>query len=310
MPATSSATTTSPRPSSSRCSTSPTGVKADRYASTAARRAGAVAVLFEKPSTRTRVSFRSASPSSAAIPLVIDAAGSQLGRGETIEDTARVLARYVAAIVFRTFGAGPDRGAGRGQRGCRWSTRSPTTSTPARCSPTCRRSASGAGGWPALTLAYVGDGATTWPTRCCSRGATAGMQVRVATPARATSPYPAVVGRGDADRRGDRRRGPVVSDPHEASAGADVLVTDVWVSMGQEAEAADRAAAVRAVPARRQADAAGRAATPSCCTACPRTAARRSRPRCIDGPQSAVWDQAENRLHAQKALLRWLLERS
>ncbi len=102
----------------------------------------------------------------------------------------------------------------------------------------------------------------------------------------------------------------MTSDAKAACADADVLATDVWTSMGQEGQESERIAAALA-PFQLDADKlalAGPAAW--CCTACRRTAARRSPPTCIDGPHSVVWDEAENRLHAQKALLGWLLERS
>ena len=99
----------------------------------------------------------------------------------------------------------------------------------------------------------------------------------------------------------------LVRDPREAVAGADVLVTDIWVSLGQEAEREARTARPRALPRRR----APRRRSPrprrSCSTACPPTPARRSAPRCSTAPRSAVWDEAENRLHVEKALLALLV---
>ena len=115
-----------------------------------------------------------------------------------------------------------------------------------------------------------------------------------------------------AARRGDRRARPatwssVGDDPREAAAGAHALYTDVWVSMGDEAEAAERRAAARALPARRASCWPRRATTRSCCTACRRIPGEEITEELLYGERSAVWDQAENRLHAQKALLELLL---
>ena len=105
-------------------------------------------MLFDKTSTRTRLSFEAGIAQLGGAPLIVDAAASQLGRGETIADTARVMSRYVAAIVWRTGAQTRIEEMAAGGDASRSSTRSPTRSTPARCSPTCRRSGSGSAGWP------------------------------------------------------------------------------------------------------------------------------------------------------------------
>ena len=124
-------------------------MKADRLGRQPLAGPRAVAVLFDKPSTRTRVSFAVGIAELGGYPLVIDAQPRQLGRGEPIEDTARVLDRQVRGDRLAHLRPGPDRGDGRGRAGCRWSTRSPTSSTRARSWPTCRPSGSTRARWPA-----------------------------------------------------------------------------------------------------------------------------------------------------------------
>ena len=269
----------------------------------------AVAVLFDKPSTRTRVSFSIGVAELGGYPLVIDAASSQLGRGEPIEDTTRVLDRQTAAIVWRTFGQ--DRIEAMASV-----SRVPVVNAltdeyhPCQILADLQTVIEHKGSLAGRSLTYLGDGANNMAHSYLLGGATAGMHVRIGSP----EDVPARPGRARSARRRSPRRPAARSrwtaDPAAAADGADVLATDTWVSMGQEDE---YEAADRAVPAlRRGRRRAGprRRRTPSSCTACRPTAARRSPPSVIDGPQSAVWDEAENRLHAQKALLTWLLEQS
>ncbi|OOK66593.1 ornithine carbamoyltransferase [Mycobacterium kansasii] len=128
-----------------------------------------VAVIFDKNSTRTRFSFEMGIAQLGGHAVVVDAKSTQLGRDETLQDTARVLSRFVDAIVWRTFGqdrldamAGPPR--------CPSSMGFPTSSTPARCSPICRPSPSAKGHCAACVCATSATAPTTWPTRCCSAG--------------------------------------------------------------------------------------------------------------------------------------------
>ena len=287
-----------------RSSTSPRGSSSSGTTDRKPLAGKAVAVVFEKPSTRTRLSFEVGIAELGAHPVILDAQSTQLGRGETIEDTARVLSRYVSAIVIRTFGDDriqalaaassvpvvnaltdgyhpcqilADLQTIRERKGAH---RGPGADLPRR-----RRQQHGqqlpasAAPWPAWTCASARPPATS-PTRPSSSGRAAyGTDI-------------------------------VVTDDAKAAAeGADVLCTDVWVSMGMTG-AEQRLSDLAAYAARRGRARPGRPAMRSSCTACRRTAARRSPPPVIDGPQSAVWDEAENRLHAQKALLTWLLERS
>jgi ornithine carbamoyltransferase len=262
----------------------------------------AVAVVFEKPSTRTRLSFEVGIAELGGHPVILDAQSTQLGRGETIEDTARVLSRYVSAIVIRTFG--DDR-----IKALAAASSVPVVNAltdgyhPCQVLADLQTVRERKGSTQGLVLTYLGDGANNMAHSYLLGGAMAGMEVRIGAP-RGYQPDPAVVKRAEAYGT----RIVVTDDPKSAADGADVLCTDVWVSMGMTgaeqrltdlgpyaldedalAQAADDVVVLHCLPAHRGEEIAASV---------------------IDGPRAAVWDEAENRLHAQKALLTWLLERS
>ena len=282
-------------------------MKRDRFARQPLAGPRAVAVVFDKPSTRTRVSFSVGVAELGGYPLVIDAQSTQLGRGEPIEDTTRVLDRQCAAIVWRTFGQ--DRIEAMAAV-----SRVPVVNALTDRFHPCQiladlqtvreRRATLAG----LTLTYLGDGANNMAHSYLLGGALAGMHVRVSSP-EGFDPDPAVL--ADAARIAATTGGSAahLRDPHAAAEGADVLATDTWVSMGQEAEKGDREAPFRPYAVDEAAQ--GRAAADVVVLHClPAYRGKEIAAAVIDGPRSAVWDEAENRLHAQKALLAWLLERS
>jgi ornithine carbamoyltransferase len=260
----------------------------------------AVAVVFEKPSTRTRLSFEVGIAELGAHPVILDAQSTQLGRGETIEDTARVLSRYVSAIVIRTFG--DDR-----IQALAAASDVPVVNAltdgfhPCQILADLQTVRERKGGTEGLVLTYLGDGANNMANSYLVGGAMAGMEVRIGAPA-GYQPDPQVVAR--AQQFGTTI---VVTDDAKAAAeGADVLATDVWVSMGMsgaEQRLADLAAYALD-------DAALAVAKPDATVlhCLPAHRGEEIAASVIDGPQSAVWDEAENRLHAQKALLTWLLE--
>jgi ornithine carbamoyltransferase len=271
----------------------------------------AVAVLFDKPSTRTRVSFSVGVAELGGYPLVIDAGSSQLGRGEPIEDTTRVLDRQAAAIVWRTFGQERIEAMASVSR---VPVVNALTDTYHPCQiladlqTVIERHPRASGSLSGLTLTYLGDGANNMAHSYLLGGATAGMHVRIGSP-EAFQPDPEIFLRasGIAARTG----GSVEWTPDAAKAadGADVLATDTWVSMGQEGEHDERSAPFR--PYAVDTAALARAADDAVVLHClPAYRGKEIDAAVIDGPQSAVWDEAENRLHAQKALLTWLLERS
>jgi ornithine carbamoyltransferase len=267
----------------------------------------AVAVVFDKPSTRTRVSFSVGVAELGGYPLVIDAQSTQLGRGEPIEDTTRVLDRQCAAIVWRTFGQDRIEAMAAVSR---VPVVNALTDTFHPCQvladlQTVREHKGALGG---LTLTYLGDGANNMAHSYLLGGALAGMHVRIGSP-EGYDPEPAILARAAEIAAETGGSASHVRDPHAAVDGSDVLATDTWVSMGQEGEKDDRSAPF--VPYAVDEDALDRAADGAVVLHClPAYRGKEIAAAVIDGPQSAVWDEAENRLHAQKALLTWLLERA
>jgi ornithine carbamoyltransferase len=263
-----------------------------------------VAVLFDKPSTRTRVSFSVGVAELGGYPLVIDAGSSQLGRGEPVEDTTRVLDRQAAAIVWRTFGQ--DRLETMASV-----SRVPVINAltdlyhPCQILADLQTVAERKGALAGLTLSYLGDGANNMAHSYLLGGALAGLHVRIGSPEE-YQPDPAVLKRAAeivAETGGSVQW---TSDAAAAAEGADVLATDTWVSMGQEDEYDARVAPF--LPYAIDEELLGRAAADAIVLHClPAYRGKEIAAAVIDGPQSAVWDEAENRLHAQKALLVWLL---
>jgi ornithine carbamoyltransferase len=266
-----------------------------------------VAVIFDKSSTRTRVSFAVGIADLGGVPLIISTASSQLGGKETASDTARVLERQVAAIVWRTYGqAGLEEMAA--------GTTVPVVNALSDDFHPCQLLADlltireHRGDPAGQTLTFLGDGACNMAQSYLLAGATAGMHVRIAAPA-GYVPSEAVV--ADAERIAASTGGSVrvLTDPVEAVTGADVVVTDTWVSMGREEEKAVRLAELGAyqVTTELMVHAVDDAIFLHCL---PADREYEVASEVIDGPRSVVWDEAENRLHAQKALLVWLLRQA
>ncbi|TFH28725.1 MAG: ornithine carbamoyltransferase [Myxococcales bacterium] len=263
-------------------------------------RGKSVAVVFEKASTRTRLSFEVGIHELGAQPVTLNSQDTQLGRGEPIEDTARMLSRYVHGVVYRTFGHE------RLQALARYATIPVINGLSDEFHPiqlladlmTIRQNFG-----PSLDdvrVAWVGDGnnmAHSW----IASAAIAGIDLVLACPP-GYQPNDQVL--ADARARGARVR--VVDRPEEALDGVRVVATDVWASMGQEAEADDRQRAFSGFMVddtsmkRAEADAIFLHCLPA-------HRGEEVSASVIDGPQSRVWDEAENRLHTQKALLEWLI---
>ncbi len=262
-----------------------------------------VALVFEKPSTRTRVSFEIAVSSAGGHPVPLSGSELQTVRGESLEDTGRSLSRYVDAIVLRT--SDPERLEAMAKGSA-----APVINGRSDFEHPCQALADlltvreQKGTLRGVTLAYVGDGNNVAHSLLLS-GAKSGMTVRVATP-RGFEPIPQVVGRAEEIARETGGSVLVTNEPKEAALGADVLYTDVWASIGQEAEAMERRLIFQGY--RIDSGLLALAAPDAIVLHClPAHRGEEITDDVIDGPQSAVWDQAENRMHTQKALLLLLL---
>jgi ornithine carbamoyltransferase len=281
-------------------------LKSDRFAQKPLAGPQTVAVIFDKSSTRTRVSFAVGIADLGGSPLIISTANSQLGGKETPSDTARVLERMVSAIVWRTYGQAGlvEMAAG---------TTVPVINALSDDFHPCQLLADlltikeKRGELAGLTLTFLGDGACNMAQSYLLAGATAGMHVRIASPEGYT-PSEQVV--ADAAAIAAQTGGSVAlfTDPVAAVTGSDVVVTDTWVSMGKEEEQAKRVAVLSdyQVNAALMAHAKRDALFLHCL---PADRDFEVTADVLDGPQSVIWDEAENRLHAQKALLVWLLRR-
>jgi ornithine carbamoyltransferase len=240
-------------------------------------------------------------------PLIMDSKNSQMGGKESISDTAKVLSRMVELIVWRTYAhAGLEEMAANASV--------PVINSlsddfhPCQILADLQTIRERKGDLRGLTATYVGDAANNMGHSYLLGFATAGMHIRVAGPA-GYHPREDIV--ADATRIAAETGGSVtiLTDPLEAVRGADAVITDTWVSMGQESEKAERIAtfgAYRVTP-QLMAHAAGDAVFLHCL---PAYREYEVAAEVIDGPQSVVWDEAENRVHAQKALMAWLLEES
>ena len=258
-----------------------------------------VALIFEKPSTRTRISFEVAVESAGGHALVLPSTELQLGRGESIEDTGRVLSRFVDAIVLRTFEQE------------RLEVLASAASVPVVNSLSdfehpCQALADlltireHRGALAGQQLTYLGDGNNVAHSLLLA-GAKSGMRVVSATPP-GFEPIPQVVHRAQEIAAETGGAVELTNDPLEAATGADVLYTDVWASMGQETEEIERALIFPAYQLNQKlVDAANDDVLVLHCL--PAHRGQEITDEVIDGPSSAVWDQAENRMHTQKALL-------
>jgi len=254
-----------------------------------------VALIFEKASTRTRLSFEAAMAQLGGVAMTLPTLGSQMGRGEPLEDTARVVSRYADAIVFRTHA--DERLAAFAR-----ASTAPVVNGlsdgghPVQLLADLFTIEERLGAVAGKTVAFVGDCASNMARSYVEAAPLFDFELRLAAPE----------GYRPAAAELKAAKASMFSDPAEAVAGAEVVVTDVWTSMGQEAESAKRLAAFKgfsvdgALLARAKADAIALHCLPA-------HRGEEISAEVIDGPRSAVWDEAENRLHVQKALLEKLI---
>jgi ornithine carbamoyltransferase len=263
-----------------------------------------VATIYDKPTLRTQASFSAAIAELGGNPMAVDGSLAAIGKRESVADVARVLGRQASVIVWRTYAqsAIDEMAAYAGV---------PVVNALTDEFHPCQLLADlltireHKGELEGLTVAFVGDGACNMGNSWLLAGATAGLHVRIAAPG-GHQPEDQYVVR--AREIGEQTGGTaeVMTDPKQAADGADVVVTDTWVSMGKEEEAADRLAAFGpyTVTAELMALAAPTAIVMHCL---PAYRGKEIDADVLDGPQSVVWDEAENRRHAQKAIITWLL---
>lgn len=262
-----------------------------------------VALIFDKTSTRTRVSFAVGVSDLGGAPLIMDSGTSQLGAKESVADTAKVLERQVAMIVWRTFlQSGLEQMAAN--------SKVPVINSLSDDFHPCQLLADlmtiqeKLGSLKGKVLAYIGDASNNMAHSYMLAGATAGMKIRIAGP-QGYQPNPKIYRRAEEIALQTGGSVDLYTDPKHALVDCDVVATDTWISMGQEAQkeqklkdfagftldselmsiASPKAIVLHCLPAYRGYEIAAEV---------------------LDGPQSVVWDQAENRLHAQKALMVWL----
>ena len=264
-----------------------------------------VALIFDKTSTRTRVSFAVGVADLGGVPLIIDSQSSQMGGKESVADTARVLDRQVAAIVWRTY-------AHSGLEEMAANSSVPVINSLSDDYHPCQLLADlltiqeHKGRLAGLKVAYVGDAANNMANSYLIACAMAGMHVSMASPSK-YSPNQEVVERAMLIAEATAGSISLHQDPSAAAAHADVVVTDTWISMGQEAEKAKRIQEFAGFTV--DADLMAKAKPDAIFLHClPAYRGYEVSAEVLDGPQSVIWDEAENRLHAQKALMAWLAE--
>lgn len=283
------------------------GLKRDRYREKPFAGPKTVAVIFDKTSTRTRVSFAVGIAELGGVPLIMDTGVSQLGKKESVADTARVLDRQVAQIVWRTYAqSGLEEMA-------KYST-VPVINALSDSWHPCQLLADlmtireRFGKTQGLKIAYVGDAANNMGNSYLVACAMAGMHVSVASP-KGYEPDPAIVSRAREIAAFTGSTIEVTNSPEQSAEHADVVATDTWISMGMEQEAEKRKKDFAGFTVDEQLM---KKAKPSAIFlhCLPAYRGYEVSAGVLDGPQSAIWDQAENRLHAQKALMAWLAEQN
>lgn len=287
-------------------------VKAHPYAVRALEGPQTAAVIFDKTSTRTRFSFASGIAHLGGQPIMVNPGEAQLGHKESIADTARVLERQVSLVIWRTF-------AQSGLEEMALYSHVPVINALSDDYHPCQLLADlqavreqfarqGKGTLAGHRLAYLGDAANNMASSYLLAGVNAGMDVRIAGP-QGHAPSPETIQAAEERAQQTGASITVTTDASTALRGADVVATDTWVSMGQESEKAERMGLFGDYQV--NSEALALAADDAVVLHClPAYRGAEISAEVIDGPQSVVWDEAENRLHAQKALMAWLLVES
>ena len=266
-----------------------------------------VALIFDKPTLRTQASFAAGVAELGGYPMLVDGKLAGIGVREQVSDVARVLGRQASVIVWRTFEQSRIEEMAE-YAGVPVVNALTDQFHPCQLLADLLTVVEHKGRTSGLTVAFVGDGASNMGSSWLLAGATAGMEVRISSP-EGYQPDPQIV--DEATRIADGTEGSVAleADPRVAVAGADIVVTDTWVSMGSEEEREARLEAFgdHAVTAELFAEAKPDAIAMHCL---PAYRGKEIDAEVLDGPRSVVWDEAENRRHAQKAILTFLLEES
>ncbi|SDS11793.1 ornithine carbamoyltransferase [Nocardioides scoriae] len=266
-----------------------------------------VAVLFDKPTLRTQASFASGIAELGGFPMIIDGSLAQVGVRESVPDVARVLGRQAAMVVWRTH---DQSRLEQMAEHCGVPVVNALTDQfhPCQVLADLLTLREHHGPLAGQVLAFVGDAACNMGHSYLLAGATAGMHVRVSGPT-GFHPDPEVLAQAETVAHATGGSVAFVADPVEAVTGAGAVATDTWVSMGREDEAAARVEAF--APWQLDATLLGHADADALVLHClPAYRGKEITAEVIDGPQSVVWDEAENRRHAQKAVMTWLLDRS
>ena len=282
-------------------------LKLDRFSSKAFAGPQTVALIFDKPSTRTSVSFSVGVTELGGAALVIDSATSQLASKESVADTARVLDRQVAMIVWRTF-------AQSGLIDMAQNSKVPVINSlsdefhPCQVLADLMTIREKLGSLQGKVLSYIGDASNNMAHSYLLAGATAGMKVRIAGPA-LYQPNAKVLEKAKQIATTTGGSVDCYTDPKLALVDSDVVATDSWVSMGQQDQKAEKIEAFDGF--RLDAELLAIAKPSAIVLHClPAYRGLEITDEVLEGSQSVVWDQAENRLHAQKALMVWLAQRA
>ena len=282
-------------------------LKLDRFSSNVFAGPKTVALIFDKPSTRTRVSFSVGVTELGGAPLIIDSAVSQMASKESVADTARVLDRQVSMIVWRTF-------AQSGLEQMAQNSKVPVINSLSDDFHPCQLLADlmtikeKLGTLQGKVLCYIGDASNNMAHSYLLAGATAGMKVRIAGPAM-YQPNAKVVEKAREIAQETGGSVDCYTDPKLALVDSDVVATDSWVSMGQEDQKAEKIEAFEGF--RLDAELLAIAKPSAIVLHClPAYRGLEITDEVLEGSQSVIWDQAENRLHAQKALMVWLAQRA